>query len=108
MLPPPHFTLYACRNCGWVDFHPATSCPRCNNEVEQTDVPGEGKIVTYTTIRYPPKGFESQAPYVVAIIKINSGPQVIGRILNSADEVAVGSSVTLTSQKDGVLEFRLS
>jgi scaffold protein (connect acetoacetyl-CoA thiolase and HMG-CoA synthase) len=69
---------------------------------------GEGKIVTFTAIRYPPKGFEGQAPYVVAIIDIQHGPRVIGRVANREDDVKIGSAVSLSSVIDGRLEFRLA
>lgn len=107
-MPIPQITFYVCRNCGWADFHPVGQCPRCNGEVNQSTPPSEGKIVTYTSIRYPPKGFENEAPYIVAIVDLKKGPRVIGRISNSEDEMKIGSSVSLESSKDGVLEFRLS
>ena len=69
---------------------------------------GVGKIVTYTAIRYPPVGYEDQAPYVVAIISLENGPKVIGRIASPIDDVKIGSKVMLSSNKDGVLEFKLS
>jgi len=101
-----HVTTYACQNCGWSDFHQIAQCPRCNGNIKRSTIPGEGTILTYTTIRYPPKGFENQAPYTVAIIKLN-GLQVIGRISN-ATEATIGDAVSLSATKDGVLEFRLS
>lgn len=64
--------------------------------------------MTYTTIRYPPKGFENQAPYVVAIIDLLKDHRVIGRISNVAYEVKIGSAVALHSSKDGTLEFHVS
>lgn len=64
--------------------------------------------MTYTAIRYPPKGFEKQAPYVVAVIDLKNGLRVVGRISNPANEVKIGSEVALTSSKEGTLEFRLS
>ena len=108
MSSPLQVTGYVCRNCGWTDFHPVSQCPRCNGGIRQSAIAGEGKVVTYTAIRYPPKGFENQAPYVVAIIDIDKGPRVIGRISNSADEVKIGSSVSLISSKECVLQFQLS
>jgi uncharacterized OB-fold protein len=63
--------------------------------------------VTYTAIRYPPKSFEDQAPYVVAIIDLDRGPRVMGRVTNPADELRIGSLVSLRSTKEGVLEFQL-
>ena len=53
--------------------------------------------MTYTAIRYPPKGFEDQAPYVVAIINLKKGPRVIGRILNAADGVKIGSGAVVAA-----------
>lgn len=100
-------TAYVCQKCGWADFHPAPECPRCHGGIRQSAFAGAGRIVTFTTIRYPPKGFENQAPYVVAIIDIENGPRVIGRVSNSADEVKIGSPVSLRSSKEGMLEFQL-
>ena len=104
----PQVAIYVCRKCGWADFHPVSHCPRCLGDIMQMTITGEGRIVTYTTIRYPPKGFENQAPYVVAIIDLEKGPRVIGRITNSVDEAEIGSPVSLSSSKEGTLEFQLS
>ena len=107
-MPPANLAVYECQKCGWSDFHESKKCPRCQGEVGQTVVPGLGKIVTFTAIRYPPKGYESQAPYVVAIIKLENGPKVIGRVANPIDDVTVGSDVALASENVDTLEFRLS
>ncbi len=64
--------------------------------------------MTFTAIRYPPKGFENQAPYVVAIIDIKRGPRVIGRLSNPSEEMKIGAEVVLKSKKEGRLEFELS
>ena len=69
---------------------------------------GTGRVVSFTVVRYPPRGFENQAPYVVAIIDIENGPRVIGRVSNSPDELEIGSQVSLKSAKGGKLEFQLS
>jgi uncharacterized OB-fold protein len=69
---------------------------------------GNGRIVSFTVVRYPPKGFEDQAPYVVAIIDMDDGPRVIGRVSKSPDDLEIGSSVSLKSNEGGILEFQLS
>jgi uncharacterized OB-fold protein len=71
-------------------------------------VPSIGKVVTFTTIRYPPKDHEQQAPYVVAIIRIEKGPTVIARMITPIDDVKIGSKVVLSSHKNGALEFQLA
>jgi uncharacterized OB-fold protein len=104
----PQITSFVCEKCGWADFYPAETCPRCNSNLKQTTISAVGRIVTFTAIRYPPKGFENQAPYVVAIIDIEGGPRVIGRISNASDEVKIGADVLLKSKTEGRLEFQLS
>jgi len=103
----PQISSYVCEKCGWVDFYPAETCPRCNSNTKQTMISALGRIVTYTAIRYPPRGFENQAPYVVAIIDIEGGPRVIGRISN-ASEAKIGADVVLNSKTKGRLEFQVS
>jgi len=58
-------------------------------------------------IRYPPIGFEDQAPYVVAIIDLDVGPRVIGRVKATQEAVKVGSNVDFTREVAGALEFAL-
>lgn len=101
-------TTYMCERCSWSDFHPVPKCPRCNSEIRASTVSGEGRIATFTAIRYPPKGFENLAPYVIAIIDMRNGPRVIGRVSNALDDVKIGSAVSLISNKNGILEFILS
>jgi len=101
-------TAYVCQQCGWTDFQLAAKCPRCHGDVSQSTFAGTGKIATFTVIRYPPKGFENQSPYVVAIIEIENGPRVVGRVSGSGDEVKIGSAVALKSNTRGTLEFQLS
>jgi uncharacterized OB-fold protein len=105
---PPHIKGYVCQSCGWTDFHPAEACAHCHGRLRETLLSGSGKVATFTIIRYPPKGFENEAPYAVAIIDLDKGPRVIGRVSNSDDEEAkIGAEVVLRSIRNGTLEFQL-
>lgn len=97
----------SCPKCQWSDFYKAQICPRCLTALADASFPGEGRIVTFTVIRYPPVGFEEQAPYVVAIIDLNNGPRIVGRINAKEDEVKIGSNVNLAREAAGALEFVL-
>ncbi len=66
---------------------------------------GKGKVATFTVIRYPPKGFENESPYVVALIDLEMGPRVIGRIAASPERLRIGTEVHLVHNANGVLEF---
>ena len=61
---------------------------------------GKGKIVTYTIIYEAPEQFEGQAPYPIAIIKLDEGPKVTSQIVNcDIDEVKIGMKVEATFRK---------
>ena len=97
-----------CPKCQWSDFFKAQVCPQCLTELTPTSFPGQGKVFTFTVIRYPPIGFEEQAPYVVAVIDLNVGLRVIGRISARPEDVKIGSNVDFTRETAGALEFALT
>ena len=83
-------------------------CPSCHNgTVQGTFFPNQGKIATYTVIRYPPTGFEGESPYVVGLIDIENGPRVMARIIAKTDDVQIGKSVSFVGDSKGRLEFTL-
>ena len=60
-----------CRKCGKVFMPPRLICDGCRaGDFEKIRLPDTGKIYTYTTIRVPPSGFVSQAPYVLAVVEL--------------------------------------
>ena len=66
-----------------------------------------GKIATFTVIRSPPLGFENQAPYVVALIDIENGPRVMGRVATNPNGLQIGQSVQFVGSTSGAFEFRV-
>jgi len=98
---------YQCPKCGWSDIFQTTSCPRCHGKLGETRFSKNGKIATYTVIRYPPKGFENESPYVVALIDIEKGPRTIGRISTNQTELRIGQDVRFVREKDGALQFEV-
>lgn len=73
----------------------------------------EGVIVTYTYIRVPQEGFSDQAPYVVAIVKLDNGTRVTVQITDPKDNTDVkrGQRVKLVVRRvtetdaDGVIPY---
>lgn len=96
---------YRCPSCGWSDIIRANWCPNCGAIPVEARFPGQGRIATFTVIRYPPKGFEKDAPYIVALIDLENGPRVIGRVTTGLGDLQIGSPVRAVGG-DGVLEFR--
>jgi uncharacterized OB-fold protein len=99
---------FACPKCKWSGVFKPGPCPNCHNPtVQEATFSSNGKVATFTVIRYPPADFEGEAPYVVALIDIEEGPRVMGRIVAKAEEVEIGKSVTFIGNSNGRLEFTL-
>lgn len=84
-----------CKSCGAVFSPPSMLCRECDSEdVEVTEVKGEGVIDTYTVIHVAPLGYEKEAPYIVARAKMDEGFIMVGRLIDVAPEkVAIGAKI---------------
>ena len=84
-----------CATCSQLYFPPRNLCPKCRRDgkIEPFQFSGSGEVVSYTIIRTAPSGFEKQAPYVVAIVKLEEGPQIAGQIVGDKDNVRIGKPV---------------
>lgn len=70
-----------CNKCGAVSIPPHPLCQNCGDfEVDLFETKGYGELKNFTIIYVPPKSFETKPPYVVAIIKLEEGGAVLGRL----------------------------
>lgn len=46
----------------------------------------KGKVISWTLIRIPPAGFENQAPYPVALIKLENGKTIIAQMVDYGEK----------------------
>ncbi len=93
-----------CSKCGNVYFPPRAICPNCrgSGKVSETKLSGLGEVVTYTVVRVPPEGFEREAPYVVAIIKLEEGPRITAQIVDcKPEDVKIGTKVKSVFRRVG-------
>ena len=68
-----------CNQCQAYTVPPRKVCAECGSEdMEIVPLSGKGEIQTFTTVFVPPEGFE--APYVVAMAKLDEGPWVMGDV----------------------------
>jgi len=63
-----------------------------------------GTVYTETVIYSAPEAFTSEAPYQVAIISLDGGGRVTGRILG--DRVAIDDRVAEVEERQGVPFFQ--
>ena len=92
------FLLQRCASCDASQFYPRTLCSACGAKtLEWAPASGAGYIVSYTVVRRAiTPAFAAQVPYVVAIVRLEEGPQLMSHIVDCDPEaVRVGAAVTL-------------
>jgi len=84
-----------CPSCGQRQFYPRALCTACGGAPEWEEASGRGTVYTFTIIRQQgAKPFRDELPYVVAMVKLDEGPMMMGNITDCAvDDVTVGMPV---------------
>jgi hypothetical protein len=90
-----------CPHCEEKIFPPRDVCPHCSQEAREAYVfSGKGEVYSYTTIYDAPEGYEGNAPYTVALIKLEEGPLVTAQLTDvDNDSVAIGIPVEMVTRK---------
>lgn len=92
-----------CKECGEYFYPPRNVCVNCRRmgELEPFKFKGTGEIVSYTLIHTAAEGFEGQAPYTLAIIKLDEGPQLTSQVVGDPDKIQIGTRVRSVFRKLG-------
>jgi len=90
-----------CDSCGVKLFPPRDVCLECEAPAQELyTFTGAGEVFSFTTIYDAPAGFESMAPYTVALIKLEEGPLVTAQLTDMAEEdVEIGMPVEMVTRK---------
>ena len=103
--------LAKCKSCGRFFVPPVYMCSECGSaELEDVAARGEGKILSYTTIRVPPLGFADQAPYEIGVIALPDKVNLTARIVaHEGKEIRIGEGASFV-EKDtsGAYWFKVS
>ncbi len=60
---------------------------------------GTGEVFSYTTLQETPEGFDEQAPYVLALVKLDEGPVITAQLTDVDGEIAIGDRVEMVTRK---------
>ena len=60
---------------------------------------GKGTVYSFTTNVDAPEGYESQAPYIVAMIKLDEGPLVTAQLTDLDGPPEIGMRVEMVTRK---------
>ncbi len=90
-----------CPHCDAKIFPPRDVCPSCAGEAKTPYVfAGKGEVYSYTVVHDPPEGFEANAPYAVALIKLDEGPLLTAQLTDvELAEVSIGQRVEMVTRK---------
>jgi uncharacterized OB-fold protein len=90
-----------CPHCTAKLFPPRDVCPECGGEAKTLyHFSGRGEVYSYTTVYDPPAGYEENAPYTVALIKLEEGPMVTAQLTDLGDEeIQIGTPVEMVTRR---------
>ena len=91
-----------CPNCNGKIFPPRDVCPYCADHEAQPafKFSGRGEVFSHSTVHNAPEGYEDQAPYTVALVKLEEGPLVTAQLTDvNNDEVKIGMPVEMVTRK---------
>jgi uncharacterized OB-fold protein len=106
--------IQKCAACGHYQFYPRLYCTACmSDRVEWVKASGRGKVLSFTIVYRPvTQAFATDVPYVVALITLDEGPQMMSNVIGCPPEkVQIGMPVEVTfedwSEEISVPKFRL-
>jgi uncharacterized protein len=88
-----------CAACGHHQFYPRLYCTTCmSGRVEWVKTSGRATVLSYTIIYRPvTQAFAGNVPYVVALVTLAEGPQMMTNIIGCEPEkVHIGMPVQVT------------
>jgi uncharacterized protein len=90
-----------CPHCDAKIFPPRDVCPNCGDEAKTLYAfSGKGEVYSYTTIYEAPTGFDSNAPYTVALVKLEEGPMITAQLTDLGEQpVEIGMPVEMVTRK---------
>jgi len=90
-----------CPHCHAKIFPPRDVCPECGGEAKTAyTFSGKGEVYSFTRMVNAPAGFNEQAPYTVALVKLEEGPVVTAQLTDLGDQdVQIGMPVEMVTRR---------
>jgi uncharacterized OB-fold protein len=97
-----------CSACGALDPGPREVCPKCHKPtLVASSAPGTGKLVSWTMIRRPPAQYREDGQYAVAVVRLDAGVQVTGRLKDPSEDVKPGARVKAVAPMRNTVLFEV-
>jgi uncharacterized OB-fold protein len=70
-----------------------------DKRTETVQFSGFGEIYSYTVVQDAPEGYEWQAPYALAMVKLDEGPIVTAQLTDFDSAPQIGERVEMVTRK---------
>jgi uncharacterized OB-fold protein len=90
-----------CPHCQAKIFPPRDVCPDCGQDARDLyQFAGRGQVYSFTTVYDAPAGFEDNAPYTLALVKLDEGPMVTAQLTDlDTRGIEIGMPVEMVTRK---------
>jgi hypothetical protein len=89
-----------CSHCASPIFPPRDVCPECVSPAQDLyTFTGTGTVFSFTTVLDAPAGFEAQAPYYLALVKLDEGPMLTAQLTDLDGPPEIGMKVEMVTRK---------
>jgi uncharacterized protein len=96
-------TIFTCERCGEPSLNKRILCRSCHHDqLTERKIPGDGTVYSFSTIHISSVEFQHEAPYTVAVIELENGLKVTGRLKEKA---SIGEKVKLIEKRKGIYYF---
>ncbi len=101
------------RSTGEIRFPPRPAALHDEADAwEPYQLSGQGEIYSFSVLRQVPVGFEDQAPYPVAMVRLDEGPLVTAQLTDCGEaDLSIGQRVEMVTRRlketgeDGMLVY---
>lgn len=71
-----------CKSCGNITVPPKMTCQECGGtDLDIVELCKRGEIVTFTVVNVAAEGRQNEVPYIIAIVKLDEGPWIMGNLI---------------------------
>lgn len=99
-----------CAKCGYRSAGRKPLCPQCGGaEMKSLDPSGEGRIVDFVPVIYPPENLKHLGNYTSVYVELDNGCRMFGILTDDPAGIAAGKRVAVSRYDDASqeLHFRM-
>jgi uncharacterized OB-fold protein len=103
--------LQRCADCSEAYFYPRPVCPACGStRVEWFTASGRATLYSYVINHRAAPGFESEAPYAIAVVQLEEGPRMMTNITgipSTPEDLVLDMPLQVTFEQRGDVSLPL-